>query len=305
MLIVLFFIAQIGLTWWVQNTVKETVVEAVRKNTLGASELNELAVLAQQIRRYEKEYFVYVGNVERRANYEKEWTDTSAKITKLLGKLRANEGGILENSEVAQVGVWWGAADFYASEMRKIFGMVNERTERVTLAERAEAAAAPVAPEKSKGAAAALVAVANVTSEPAGKLAFYTPGQTNELIKEGKDRFSSELVKGVAKLQAEKTAATLALAEASREGFQTLILGVTATALIGIVIALLLVYFIPRSVLQPVTELTATVDAISLGDTTGAGKSTGVKEFEGLEKAVDRMRQAQQALVSRLRARSA
>ena len=54
MLIVFFFIAQMAMTWWAENLIKTNVVETVQKNTMAASQLNKLAVLAQQIWRYEK-----------------------------------------------------------------------------------------------------------------------------------------------------------------------------------------------------------------------------------------------------------
>ena len=61
-LIIVFFLVQAALVWWGQDTARRDVVDATRKNTIASSQLSELAVLAQQIRRYEKEYFVYVGN---------------------------------------------------------------------------------------------------------------------------------------------------------------------------------------------------------------------------------------------------
>jgi hypothetical protein len=68
-LIIVFFLVQAALVWLGQDNARREVVDATRKNTLASAQLSELAVLAQQVRRYEKEYFVYVGNRERRDNY--------------------------------------------------------------------------------------------------------------------------------------------------------------------------------------------------------------------------------------------
>ena len=54
MLIAFFFIAQVAMTWWAENLIKTNALEMVQKNTMAASQLNKLAGIAQQIRRYEK-----------------------------------------------------------------------------------------------------------------------------------------------------------------------------------------------------------------------------------------------------------
>lgn len=298
MLIVLFFLAQAALSWWVAERVKTDVVQTVRKNTLAAAQLNELAVLAQQIRRYEKEYFVYVSNAERRANYEKEWTETAKKITSALETMKTNKGGVFQSRDITQIGLWWAAGDFYASEMRKVFVSVTEQAGRVALAQKSAEAVAPETPKTP-----AKQAQPELPLEP--KPAMYSPGEANEMIKAGKDRFSNELIKGVASLQAEKTTATLALADVAQQGFLTMVLGVTATAGIGILIALALVVWLPQSIIKPVSVLTAAVEKISLGQANTPLTNVRVLEFQGLTKAVERMRMAQEMMVNRMRQRSA
>ena len=298
MLIVFFFIAQASLTWVVEERIKKGVVETVRKNTVATAQLNELAVLAQQIRRYENEYFVYVGDAERRAAYEKEWSAASGKISASLAKMRANTEGAFASSDSAQINIWWLAGDFYAAEMRKVFDSVTSQASRVALAERAAAAPAPV-PEKGKN-----VATVKTEEAPAPKPAMFSSGEVNEMIKAGKDRFSNELIKGVALLQTAKTNDTLALADVARQGFNTLLIGIVITAALGSVIALVLALTLPGSILKPVDALTAAVEKISVGQTHVQVPQLGVVEFHGLAKAIERMRMAQETLVNRMRARS-
>lgn len=292
MLIVLFFIVQASLVAWVAEVIKKDVVDTVRKNTLAAAQLTELAVLAQQIRRYEKEYFVYVDSAVRRATYEKEWTVTATKIAETLEKMKSNKGNVFQSRDIDQVRTWWAAADFYSSEMRKVFASVAVQADLVAVDATAVATGLPV------------VDLALVP-KPAVKRVMYSPGEVNEMIKAGKDRFSNELIKGVAALQAEKTKTTLALADLANTGFQTMVLGVAGTALVGIVIALVLVLKLPKSILAPVRALTEAVQKISLGQTTTPVTSIGVREFQGLAKALERMRLAQDVMVNRLRSRPA
>ena len=133
--------------------------------------------------------------------------------------------------------------------------------------------------------------------------AMFAPTEVNDMIKVGKDRFSNDLIKGVAQLQVEKTKATLDLVDVAQQGFRTMILGVSATAVIGIFIALVLALKLPRSLLRLIGELAAIVEKISMGLTNVSASRVGLLEFQGLAKAIERMRMAQEAMLSRLRSR--
>ena len=285
-LIILFFLAQAALVWWTQNTAKNEVVDATRKNTIASSELSQLAVLAQQVRRYEKEYFVYVGNEEKRNGYIKEWTDTSDKITNLLNTMSANKGAAFAKSDLTAIANWTSASEFYKSEMLKIFATV-----------RSAAAAIPAA----EPAATATKAV--TTAAPAAPAApsMLTPVQVNDMIKDGKNRFSDVLIKGVSAMSAEKTKATLALSDTANNSFEKLLLGVLATVAVGVLLSIFLMFTLPKAVTNPLATLTASVDNISKGNFDTKVNASGIKEFDGLSIALERMRLGQQALVARMR----
>ncbi len=289
-LIILFFLAQAALVWWTQNTAKNEVVDATRKNTLASSELSQLAVLAQQVRRYEKEYFVYVGNEEKRNGYVKEWTDTSDKITNLLNTMSANKGAAFAKSDLTAIANWTSASEFYKSEMLKIFATVRT------------AAASALAPEPvastAKAGAAATPAAAPATPGASG---LPTPVQVNDMIKDGKNRFSDVLIKGVSAMSAEKTKATLALSDAANSSFDKLLQGVLLTVAVGVLLAVFLMFTLPGAVTKPLTTLTESVDNISKGNLDIKVNASGIKEFDGISIALERMRLGQQALVARMR----
>ena len=282
-LIILFFLAQAALVWWTQNTAKNEVVDATRKNTIASSELSQLAVLAQQVRRYEKEYFVYVGNEEKRNGYIKEWTDTSDKITNLLGTMSANKGAAFAKSDVTKITDWTSASEFYKSEMLKIFATVRSAAAAIPAAEPAATATKVV-----------------TTAAPAAP-SMLTPVQVNDMIKDGKNRFSDVLIKGVSAMSAEKTKATLALSDTANNSFEKLLLGVLATVAVGVLLSIFLMFTLPKAVTNPLATLTASVDNISKGNFDTKVNASGIKEFDGLSIALERMRLGQQALVARMR----
>jgi HAMP domain-containing protein len=287
-LIILFFLAQAALVWWSQNTAKNEVVDATRKNTIASSELSQLAVLAQQVRRYEKEYFVYVGNEEKRNGYIKEWTDTSDKISNLLRTMSANKASAFAKSDLTAIANWSSAADFYSTEMLKIFATVRS------------AAAATAAPEPAASTAKAGTANASAAASPAAS-SLPSPVQVNDMIKDGKNRFSDVLIKGVSAMSAEKTKATLALSDAANDSFEKLLLGVLATVAVGVLLSIFLMFTLPKAVTNPLATLTASVDNISKGNLDVKVNASGIKEFDGISIALERMRLGQQALVSRMR----
>jgi nitrogen fixation/metabolism regulation signal transduction histidine kinase len=293
-LIIVFFLLQAALVWWGQASAKRDVVDVTRKNTIATSQLGELGVLAQQIRRYEKEYFVYVGNTERRAAYTKEWSDTADKIAKRLQTMRSNTDQAFDAADVAKVGNWISASDFYGAEMRKIFGTVTDQAAKVASAAAAPAAPAPAPAPVAKGSAP-------VAAPTEAAVAMLSPVEVNGMITAGKDRFSGVLIKGVAEMSAEKTKQTLALSEVAEKGFNQLLAAVLATVAVGVLAAMALMFTLPKAVIGPLATLTASVDGMSKGNLDAKVDVGGVVEFEGLSKALERMRLSQQAMVARMR----
>lgn len=289
-LIILFFIAQAAFVWWDQESTRKDVVDATRKNTIASSQLGELAVLAQQVRRYEKEYFVYVSNEEKRNGYIKEWTAASDKLSQILGAMRGNQAAAFTSADQALIEQWMQAASFYGTQMRLIFDAVNVRKEKMDLQASELAAINAAAASKVKVVTPAAPAVEVIT--------MLTPIQANDMIQLGKTRFSDVLIKGVAEMTKAKTKATLSLSEVAGTGFDKLLYVVLATVVAGILIALGLMFKLPRTVSQPLAKLTTSVDNISRGNLEGEVKSGGIQEFEGLATALERLRLSQKSLVA-------
>jgi methyl-accepting chemotaxis protein len=283
--IALLFIVQAGILSWGQKSIQADVVDVARRNTMASSNLSELAVLAQQIRRYEKEYFVYVGNVEKRESYIKEWTNTSNKIAKLLATMRLNADQAFSVQDQEKISSWTGAAEFYDAEMKRIFVVVNDRQAQLT------SVAAPATNVVGK-------ATADAT---ASTVTMFSPIEVNLMIGAGKDRLSSVLIKGVAELSAIKTTATLGLDESASASFNRLWLAVGVTVVLGLLLAVLLAWRLPRAVTEPVAELTAAVDRMSKGELDQSIAEPSIKELVGLTASLERMRVAQRTLLQRMR----
>jgi hypothetical protein len=231
-LIAFFALQAIAVTWFTNAQSVQTSA-LIRTNTQSSAQLTELATLAQQIRRYEKEYFVYVQNEEKRNGYIKEFDGASVRIGKLIDAILANTGGAYSKADISEINRWRDAHAFYASEMTRIFNEVR----RIQADVAAAPAPAPAPAAAGKATPAATAAQAPVAQAP--KLP--TPAEANDLIKAGKDRFGAELIAGVNKMGKAKTEATLGLAQGTTEGYQQLLSVVVATVLAGIAIAVFLI----------------------------------------------------------------
>lgn len=282
-LIILFFLAQAALVWSTKDQLNRDVVEVTRRNTTAAATLGDLAVLAQQIRRYEKEYFVYVANATRRNDYVKEWTQTHEKIAATIANIRGNKAGAFSTADIGKASEWLAASEFYGQQMKGIFSGVEARGSLL-------AAPPPV------------VAVAAApTAATTAQMGMFSPAEVNEMIKDGKDRFAAGLIKGVSQMEGEKTREMLALGDIAEKGLSRLINGVLITVGVGIVVAMVLIFILPAAVTSPVAALSSAVDAMSRGQLDTPISGGKVREFDVLEKSLERMRLAQQAMVARLR----
>lgn len=291
MLMVIFFLVQAGLVWYAISNAKSTVVENTRKNTVATSELGALAVLAQQIRRYEKEYFVYIENKEKSDSYAREWRDTLGKIDAALARMKTGSDGAFNSKDIEQVAVWSEASAFYAAEMQKIILAVAERSASLRVDKEAKADAVPSAKSGT------------VRPVEEAAPAAYRSVEVNEMIKAGKDRFSAGLIKGVAAMDQTKTADTLALANVAEKMFDKVLTGVMITVVIGVIVALLLSISLPKTVTKTIDSLSIAAQEMSMGNLLKAYDSGGVTEFDKLAEALNRMRLGQQALVERLQKR--
>jgi HAMP domain-containing protein len=292
-IIALLFLVQAGLLSLSMKNMEENVVVNVQKNTIASSQLAELAVLAQQIRRYEKEYFVYVSNQERRDGYVKEWSGTAEKIAKLLQSMRGNAQSAFSAEDQGKISNWISAADFYAAEMRKVFGVVNDRH-------------AQIATSASTGSASATASAKNTSavSAPAA-VAQYSPIEVNGMIAAGKDRLSGVLIKGVNEMSDAKTKATLALPEVTKAAFGTLWTGMMISVCAGLLIAGALAIKLPVAIASPIRTLGEAVERMSKGDLEQPVNASVPSEFTTLIGAVERMRVAQRTLIQRMRSRPA
>lgn len=258
-----FVVGQYFLVYYFQQSSREQVERAIGQNYAAGTMLSELAITGQAIRRYEKEYFIYHDEPQGRTKYAKEWGDTYRKLEKQLAAMEANRDKVFSKEDLAEFGSWAGDLVVYGTEMRKIMESVEQ--------EGAQSATG-----------------ANPTRE------------VNARIKVGKDRFAN-LLNGAVKMENRKAKEALESSRLVKENFERLDVMLLGTVVAGVLLVAFLVLTLPRAITAPIASLVQAADTMSKGRLEDSIDSAGITEFEMLERALERMRITQLAMLERMR----
>lgn len=285
--VIAFFVVLGTAVWLVSASTSNNVGETVRKNTLASAEVEELSMLAQLLRRYEKEFFINSGDAEGRAKYKQEWGQIHQKMDDKLKLMRANAQALFSRHDLADLQRGSEALAFYAAEMNRIIESVEQR---------ALAVEQYVPPTEQEIKAAAK---SGKTLAPAPLM--ITPAEANAQIKAGKERLAAELLTPLAGISKARQQATLALPEISRQGFSEMARFVVILAALGVVVTGAVMLLLPRTIRAPLATLTTQVDALSKGMPMDTDEEITIKEFRALAQAVNRMSRAQKMLLERVK----
>ena len=286
-LLLAFIILQFVIGQVLDRATQTEVNTAVTKNFAAADKLAQISVEGQQIRRYEKEFFIYVNDEAGRAKYRKEWTGTFNALKTNLEAMQANKDGIFSAGDVSAIGDWNTALVFYGKEFNGIMTKAD-----------AGNIVPPVVVEEPKPVAKGAVAA----PAPAPNLAAATK-LANEMIGPGKDKFRT-LLDGAEKLRKAKAADSAANVAQITKLFSGATLVSIGVFVLALLIAIYLMISIPAAVKKPIAEFVAVADKISKGDVKASLDIETASEFNLLGAALERLRVAQSGLLDRLRNRS-
>lgn len=115
LLLVIHFISSFYLSQREHDLVKEMVVE---QNI--SHQLSRLSIVAQKIRRYEKEYFIYVQSPSKRNQYYKEFSEAKVEINNVLSGLKRTYSKNEKNAELNQLVAWEISTLAYTDGFNKV-----------------------------------------------------------------------------------------------------------------------------------------------------------------------------------------
>jgi hypothetical protein len=274
-----------------ERNARERVDAAITKNFTAAEALAELGTQGQALRRYEKEFFIYVNDAAGRAKYRREWTSAYAGVSESLAAMAANKAATFAVDDLGEFDRWTAASQFYGAEFKRIMSLADAGSliaPQAVIEEPAKAAKGAVAPSVPAAATPGVASAINAA---------------NDQIGPGKDKFR-ELLDGAQRMRKAKIAESRKSVDEIKGLFDEaakITLGVFA---LGLIAAIYLMMSLPKSVTQPIAMFVGLADRISKGDVSQSAEGRVTPEFHGLSTALERLRVAQTGLLDRIRMKS-
>ena len=105
---------------YLTNRQAETVDHLISNSSRALTILNRLVLQLQKSRRFEKEYFIYVGHTSKKAKYYREWSASMEKVFATLQLMRDDPDQLFDEDDNEKFKQWQKAAQFYSNEFDKI-----------------------------------------------------------------------------------------------------------------------------------------------------------------------------------------
>ncbi|MDH3672670.1 MAG: hypothetical protein OES46_16185 [Gammaproteobacteria bacterium] len=122
-LLIAFLFGQFGLVYYFSINNASLINEAIEAHD-ASNTLTRLAVEGQKLRRYEKEYFIYADNPQKREKYSSEWHESYAKLKEGLALLLSHKSTWSE-SDKAKARTWDDSLNAYANGFHKVDAAVT------------------------------------------------------------------------------------------------------------------------------------------------------------------------------------
>jgi methyl-accepting chemotaxis protein len=122
-LLIAILFAQFGLVYYFTVKNASLVNQAIEAHN-ASNALTRLAVEGQKLRRYEKEYFIYADNPQKREKYSSEWNGSYAKLKEELALLLSHKS-TWSQSDKAKARTWDDSLNAYANGFHKVDAAVT------------------------------------------------------------------------------------------------------------------------------------------------------------------------------------
>jgi methyl-accepting chemotaxis protein len=255
-LIIIFLLIQGVITFFYVSNSNNLVDKAIESSFQQSQFVAQLSLDGQKLRRYEKEYFIYVNNERKREKYYKEWNEAKNSIQTRLTSAISDTSGSWSLYDRNEMEVWRDSLNAYNNGFQRVNQMVLSGVLKDTI-------------------------------------------EANTEIRDAKNEFRAYL-SGTDKLGKAKLIEAKQYAAQIDDDFKQLYFIMFITSSAGIILLITLLQLIPRSIANPVKELTEAATLMSKGDLNQKIDPSTIKEFKTLSETLERMRMSQKALIDRM-----
>lgn len=121
-----FILLQSSILYWIMNQNSTQVDNAINGDFSSSLLISRMAIEANKLRRYEKEYFIYIGNQEKMAKYENEWEKSYNNLEMMLDQALHQDKGQWSPSELNTVESWLVSLKGYGHGFQRVLEKVKE-----------------------------------------------------------------------------------------------------------------------------------------------------------------------------------
>ena len=123
--LLLFIIGQAAVSYYFVTSSERLVVTAIDADFSASADVGRILNAAQKIRRFEKEYFIYLGDPAKRATYHKEWQDSYNRLKQMLETLEKNATRAWMPADLTEASGWQDALGSYGVGFDKVVADVE------------------------------------------------------------------------------------------------------------------------------------------------------------------------------------
>ena len=132
--LLIFILAESLIVSFVANKNRELVSDAINKNFNSSLLISRIAIEGNKMRRYEKEFFIYAGNIKKMVKYTGEWEDSYKNLKDMLTAAIENEQDVWSTNDIIELRKWDESLEAYAAGFRQVVTDVRSGKLKGTLA---------------------------------------------------------------------------------------------------------------------------------------------------------------------------
>jgi len=129
-----FIIIQASVLFWMMNENSQQIHKAISGDFSSSILISRMAIEANKLRRYEKEFFIYVGDQKKMDKYENEWQESYDSLEVMINQALNEKTGQWSLEELQEVEEWLVSLKGYGHGFQLVVNSVRDGKLKDTLA---------------------------------------------------------------------------------------------------------------------------------------------------------------------------
>jgi len=129
-----FIVIQASVLFWMMNENSQRIDKAISGDFSSSILISHMAIEANKLRRYEKEFFIYIGDQEKMDKYENEWQESYNSLEVMINQALDEKTGRWSVEELQEVEDWLVSLKGYGHGFHLVMNNVRDGAIQDTIA---------------------------------------------------------------------------------------------------------------------------------------------------------------------------